>query len=157
MRWIGHSALVTLAVACARATVAPAPRMITPGAVEEPITAVLLAALDADRRMLTIDSLWDPEATVIGNGELRYAPPRFAGIEPGGQVAITSSRLEVRQTLVWVYLEYRWLSVGDGLAREGRATVLLTPRTGGAGWKIVHLHSSTAGDQVSGNPGIRTP
>src|SRR4029079_4366861 len=97
---------------------------------------------DADRRMATADSLWDADATVIANGELRYAPPRFAGIEPGGEVAITSSRLEVRQSLVWVYLEYRWLSVKDGLARDGKATILLTPRTGAAGWRIVHLHSS---------------
>ena len=28
-------------------------------------------------------------------------------------------------------------------ARDGKATVLLTPRSGGAGWRIVHLHSST--------------
>jgi hypothetical protein len=146
MRWIGNSVrLVALVAACAKPQPAPAP-ILTPGAVEEPITAVLMAALDADRRMTTVDSLWDSEAAVVTNGELRYAPPRFAGIEPGGQVAITSSRLEVRQSLVWVYLEYRWLSVADGLAREGKATVLLTPRSTG-GWKIVHLHSSTAGDQ----------
>ena len=145
MRWIGYRVgLVVLVSACAKPQLAPT-TMLTPSAVEEPITAVLMAALDADRRMTTVDSLWDPEAAVISNGEIRYAPPRFAGIEPGGQVAITSSRLEVRQTLVWVYLEYRWLSVADGLAREGKATVLLTPRSGG-GWKIVHSHSSTAGD-----------
>ncbi len=150
MSWIGYRVgLVALVVACAKPQPAPAP-MLSPGAVEEPITAVLMAALDADRRMTTIDSLWDPEAAVISNGEIRYAPPRFAGIEPGGQVAITSSRLEVRQTLVWVYLEYRWLSVADGLAREGKATVLLTPRTGSAGWRIVHLHSSTSRDTELG-------
>jgi hypothetical protein len=117
--------------------------VLSPGAVEEPITAVLIAALDADRRLSPADSLWESDATIIANGEQRYAPPRFAGVEPGGEVAITSSRLEVRQSLVWVYLEYRWLSVQDGIARAGKATVLLTPRTGGAGWRIVHLHSST--------------
>lgn len=144
MRWIGNSVgLLAVLAACGKGQTGPAP-VFTPGAVEEPITAVLIAALDADRRMTTADSLWDPDAAVISNGELRYAPPRFAGIEPGGQVAITSSRLEVRQALVWVYLEYRWISVADGLAREGKATVLLTPRGGGA-WKIVHLHSSSAG------------
>lgn len=154
MRWIGNSVWwVSLIAACAKPQAAT-PAVFSPGVVEEPVTAVLLAALDADRRMATADSLWDPEAMVIGNGQLRYAPPRFAGIEPGGQVAITSSRLEVRQTLVWVYLEYRWISVADGLAREGRATVLLTPRNDGGGWKIVHLHSSSASEQGSaaGNP-----
>ena len=153
MRWIGSSVgLVVLVSACAKPLPAPPPSILSPGVVEEPITAVLMAALDADRRMTTPDSLWDPDAAVISNGELRYAPPRFAGIEAGGQVAITSSRLEVRQTLVWVYLEYRWLSVADGLAREGKATVLLTPRSGG-GWRIVHAHSSTAGSQGVREPG----
>ncbi|HEU5218568.1 MAG TPA: hypothetical protein VFU23_07905 [Gemmatimonadales bacterium] len=138
-----RSWLVLLAAGCSHPqAAAPAP-VFSPGVVEEPVTSVITAALDADRRMETADSLWDPDATVIANGELRYAPPRFAGIGAGGEAAITSSRLEVRQTLVWVYLEYRWLSVKDGLARDGKATVLLTPRGGTAGWKIVHLHSST--------------
>lgn len=146
MRWTpGSLPLLLFAAGCGPSQAAPAP-LLSPGVVEEPVTAVLTAALDADRRMASADSLWDADATVIANGELRYAPPRFAGIEPGGQVAITSSRLEVRQSLVWVYLEYRWLSVKDGLAREGKATVLLTPRSGAPGWMIVHLHSSTPQD-----------
>jgi len=136
--------LLLLAAGCGHPQApAPAAPILSPGIVEEPVTAVLSAALDADRRMATADSLWDSDATVIANGELRYAPPRFAGIEPGGDVAITSSRLEVRQSLVWVFLEYRWLSVKDGVARDGKATVLLTPQAGAAGWRIVHLHSST--------------
>ena len=143
MRWTpGSLSLLLFAAACGHAQAVPPP-VLSPGVVEEPVTAVITAALDADRRMATADSLWDSEATVIANGELRYAPPRFAGIESGGEVAITSSRLEVRQSLVWVYLEYRWLSVKDGLARVGKATVLLTPQSGGVGWRIVHLHSST--------------
>lgn len=143
MRWTGASlALLAAAAGCAGTQAAPQ-GIFSPAAVEEPITAVLAAALDADRRMTAADSLWDPEAAVIANGELRYAPPRFAGIEPGGEVAITSSRLEVRQSLVWVYLEYRWLSVKEGVARDGKATVLLTPRSPEGGWRIVHLHSST--------------
>jgi hypothetical protein len=113
--------------------------------VEEPITGVLTAAVDADARLEAADSLWDPDATVVANGERRTGPPRFAGVESGGEVAISSSRLEVRQTLVWVYFEYRWVSMKDGLAREGKATVLLTPRPGGSGWRIVHAHSSTPG------------
>jgi len=107
--------------------------VLSPAAVEEPITAVITAALNADRRLESADSLWDSNATVIANGVQRFQPPRFAGVDSGGEVAITSSRLEVRQSLVWVYLEYRWLSMKDGVAREGKATVLLTPRQGGGG------------------------
>ena len=144
MRWTRVSPAILLLAACAGAKQAGPAAILTPGSVEEPITAVLTAALDADRKMQNADSLWDAEATVVANGELRYAPPRFAGIEPGGEVAITSSRLEVRQSLVWVFLDYRWISVRDGVAREGKATVLLTPRTLGTGWRIIHLHSSTS-------------
>lgn len=121
--------------------------MLSPSAVEEPVTAILLAALNADNRFESADSLWDPDATVVANGELRNEPPRFAGIGLGGEVAITSSRLEIRQSLIWVYLEYRWLSLKDGAAREGKATVLLIPRGDGSGWKLVHAHSSTAPSQ----------
>lgn len=145
MRWTPHSAVVLLLLGCGGSRTTGMP-ILTPGAIEEPVTAVLLAALDADSRLQPADSLWDPDATVVANGELRSSPPRFAGIEPGGEVAITSSRLEVRQSLIWVYLEYRWLSVKEGTARAGRATVLLTPRPEGAGWRIIHLHSSTPPD-----------
>ena len=137
----GRLTALLLALACGGRT--GAPPVYNPGVVEEPITAVLVAALDADRQFTTVDSLWDPEATVVADGSLRYAPPRFAGIGVGGEVAITSSRLEVRQSLVWVYFDYRWISVQEGVAREGKATVLLTPREGG-GWRIIHLHSSSA-------------
>ena len=141
----GRLAPLLLTIACSGGAAAPAntPPQYTPGVVEEPITALLVAALDADRQFATADSLWDPEATVVANGSSRYAPPRFAGIDAGGEVAITSSRLEVRQSLVWVYFDYRWISVKEGIAREGKATVLLSPRAEGAGWRIIHLHSST--------------
>ena len=143
----GRLTALLLTFGCGGGAGAPAgsPPVYTPGVVEEPITAVLIAALDADRRFTTVDSLWDPDATVVANGSSRYAPPRFAGIDAGGEVAITSSRLEVRQSLVWVYFEYRWISVKEGMARDGKATVLLTPREGG-GWRIIHAHSSTSNE-----------
>jgi hypothetical protein len=155
MRWTAADALLALAAAGCGATGAarnPSPAY-SPGVIEEPITAVIAAALDADRRLESADSLWAKDATVVANGELRTGPPRFAGVEAGGEVAISSSRLEVRQSLVWVYLEYRWLSMTSGLAREGKATILLTPRADGSGWRIVHAHSSTAGSQGAGEPG----
>ena len=146
MHWTPRSGLCVLlvVVGCSRpAAVPPGPAPLSPGVVEESITSVLLAALDADRRFLTVDSLWDPEASVVADGSPRYAPPRFAGIEAGGEVAITGSRLEARQSLVWVAFDYRWISIRDGVAREAKATALLIPRDEGGGWRIIHLHSST--------------
>ncbi|NOT09482.1 MAG: hypothetical protein HOP28_14925 [Gemmatimonadales bacterium] len=143
MRWTAPNVIGWGLLCAGCGTTVTAVPALSPGVVEEPVTALIAAALDADRRLAPADSLWDPDAAVVADGALRYAPPRFAAVEPGGDVAITSSRLEVRQSLVWVYLEYRWLSVKDGLARDAKATVLLTPKPGG-GWKIVHLHSSTA-------------
>ncbi len=105
---------------------------------------LIAAALDADRRLEPADSLWDPEATIVASGVERDAPPRFAGVAPGGEVAITASRLEVRQSVVWVYLDYRWISLQDAVAREGKATLLLTPRPDRTGWRITHAHSSVA-------------
>ena len=148
MRWIPPSGILVLILGgCGGPAGVPAapPPVYSPGVVEEPITSVLLAALDADRRFLTVDSLWDPDASVVADGSPRYAPPRFAGIEAGGEVAITGSRLEVRQSLVWVAFDYRWISIRDGIAREAKATALLTPRENG-GWRIVHLHTSTTRD-----------
>jgi len=133
--------LSLLIAACGAARVTTTP-VISPGDVEEPVSAVLTAALAADARAERADSLWDRDATVVANGTLRSEPPRFAGIGAGGEVGITSSRLEARQSLIWVYLEYRWLSLKDGTARDGKATVLLVPKEGGLGWKIVHAHSS---------------
>lgn len=147
MRWTPPSGVFVLlaVVGCGgQAAVPPTPPPVySPGVVEEPITSVLLAVLDADRRFLSVDSLWDPEASVVADGSPRYAPPRFAGIEAGGEVAITGSRLEVRQSLVWVAFDYRWISIRDGVAREAKATALLTPRGEGGGWRIIHLHTST--------------
>ncbi len=94
MRWTAAEVLLALAAtACGGAgqVRAPAPSY-SPGVIEEPITAVLTAALDADQRLQSADSLWDPEATVIANGERRTGPPRFAGVEAGGELAISGRR-----------------------------------------------------------------
>jgi len=100
------------------------------------------AAFEADARGERADSLWAPDATVIADGALRDEPPRFAGIGSGGAVAITQSRLDLRQGVAWLYLEYRWSELKAGAFSEGRATVVLT--TGGDDrWRIVHAHSSS--------------
>ena len=135
--------LLTALTACSSGAPLSTP-VLSPGAVEEPVSAVVAAALSADARAEPADTLWDRDATVVANGTLRAGPPRFAGVGQGGEVAITASRLEVRQSLVWIYLEYRWLALKDGTAREGKATLLLVPRGAGLGWKLIHAHSSTA-------------
>jgi hypothetical protein len=126
---------------------APVPAAVSPFQIEEPVTATMVAAFDADCRGEPADSLWDPEATVIADGALRDGPPRFAGVGLGGQVAITTSRLDLRQSLAWLYLEYRWSALNAGLVREARATVLLSPGVAGR-WRIVHAHSSSAGGRM---------
>lgn len=137
-------ALPALLAGCA-ATAPPAapPGVLAPSLVEESVMGVLAAALDADRRLARADTLWDGDAVAVADGTLRDASPRFAAVDSGGAVAITSSRLEVRQTLVWVFFDYRWISMKDGVAREAKATVLLVPKGPSGGWKIVHAHSST--------------
>lgn len=141
---LGGFALLCLA-ACAHPA-PPAAPSLSPFQIEEPVTATIAAVLAADGRGESADSLWDSEATVIADGEIRDDTPRFAGVAKGGQVAITQSRLDLRQTLAWVYFDYRWSELNAGLVREGRATVLLLPGKNG-GWKIVHAHSSSRRDQ----------
>src|SRR5262245_5576647 len=78
---LGAPALLCFA-ACAHPT-PPAAPSLSPFQVEEPVTAAIAAALAADGRGESADSLWDPEATVIADGELRDDAPRFAGVAKG--------------------------------------------------------------------------
>lgn len=128
-------------MACSQAAPVP-PAPIPAGPADDQVAAVFAAALEADARLETADSLYDAEAIVVADGISRYAPPRFAAIGPGGGVAITSSRVEVRSGVAWAQVEYRWLSTAAGLARAGRATVVLVPDERGA-WRIRHAHSSS--------------
>ena len=54
--------------------------------------------------------------------------PRLAAVATGGRVAVTSSRMEIRQGLAWALVEYRWESATDALVREGRATIVVVAR-----------------------------
>lgn len=126
---------------CASSPRLPAPDL-SPSQAEEPISALIQAAFEADARGERADSLWAPDATVVADGELRDEPPRFAGVGSGGNIAITQTRLDLRQRVAWLYLEYRWSELTAGTIREGRATIVLTPG-GDDHWKIVHAHSSS--------------
>ncbi|HEX9165133.1 MAG TPA: hypothetical protein VF862_04445, partial [Gemmatimonadales bacterium] len=109
---------------------------------DDRVSEVVTAAFEADARLEQADSLYQQEAEVIANGERRFAPPRFAGIEPGGAIAVASTRVEFRGGLAWSLVEYRWISTAAGRAVEGRATFILEP-DGLGSWRIRHAHSST--------------
>ncbi len=137
---VGLGLVVSLSDCAARS--GPRAPAATPSQIEEPVTALMQAALDADARGERADSLWTSDATIIADGELRDEPPRFAGVGTGGAIAITESRLDLRQGVAWVYLEYRWSEMQAGTIREARATVVLTSG-GDDRWRIVHAHSSS--------------
>jgi hypothetical protein len=109
---------------------------------DDRLTEIIGAALEADARHEPADSLYAPGAVIVADGETRYEPPRYAGIGSGGAVAVTSSRLEVRGSVAWGQVEYRWLSNREAVAREARATFVLIPNDKGA-WQIRHAHSSS--------------
>jgi len=110
---------------------------------DDRVLEVIAAALESDARLESADSLYDREAVLVANGEVRYAPPRYAGVGQAGAIAIASSRMEMRGGLAWAQIEYRWMSTAAGVAREGRATFIMVPNDNGA-WRIRHAHSSSA-------------
>jgi len=137
-------ALLWLLASCAGNTRSPQTASLDPRASEAEISGVIELALQADSRSEAADSLYAPHATVIADGRVRRGSPRFAGVEPGGQVAVANSQLEIHGIAAWGDVEYRWQSNSENLAREGRASFVMTPAQGRAGWWIVQVHSSTA-------------
>ncbi len=111
---------------------------------DESLMNLVTAALGADARLEPATPLYAEGATLIANGEVRHFPPRYAGLAPGGEVGITSSRVEFRQDVAWAFVEYRWISTAEASAREGVVSFVLVPATGGGvGWRILHAHSSS--------------
>lgn len=105
---------------------------------------VITASLEADARQENADTMYIRGAIVVADGHRRDGPPRYAGVEPGGAVAVGGMQVVVRDKLIWAVVDYRWYSTTDNLARQGQATVLLSPPDGTRGFRIVHLHSSIA-------------
>lgn len=134
-----------LAAACGGArTQAPSPQEpLKVVALDDRVLEVIVAALESDARLEPADSLYDRESVIVANGEVRHAPPRFAGIGEAGAIAVASSRMEMRGGLAWAQIEYRWMSTAAGIARDGRATFIMIPNDNGA-WRIRHVHSSSA-------------
>ena len=108
---------------------------------DDRLSEVVSEVLQADARLEPLDTVYASDALVIADGEVRYGPPRYAGIGGRGSVAVTATRLEVRGTMAWAQAEYRWLAAAGDSAREGRVTLILTPNEKGA-WRIRHAHSS---------------
>jgi ketosteroid isomerase-like protein len=141
-----------LALVVGLSTAACVTRTVTPG----PVTAVSATSGGTDdvqslvQLALTLDAagdahadtLYAPDALVIGNARVRQVAPRFAGISVGhGQVTTTVANATVEGQVAWVLVDYRWTNAAERRAEAGRATIILEKRNNG-GWKIVHAHSS---------------
>ena len=106
------------------------------------VSEVLEAIFTGDAKGTPNDSLFSPSGAVVANGTLRFSAPRLAGVQLGGESAITSTSVNVRESVAWGAVEYRWFSRDLNQVRVGRATVVLVPRPKG-GWWVDQLHSST--------------
>lgn len=141
-RTVVAAALLALACAGGRGPGRPIPQIVEQ-APDEGLLNLVAAALAADARLEPAAGLYAGDAVTVANGEVRHYPPRYAGIAPGGVVGVTSSRIEVRPTIAWALVEYRWVSTAEGVAVEGVASFVLVPaERGEVGWRIRHAHSS---------------
>lgn len=134
---------IVLLAACTRAVEVESRPFIDSGhdMVEAMVSEVITQALEAEAAGRPADSLYHSASVIVVNGRTRASSPLFAGIGTGGQVAISSSRLEIRAGIAWGLVDYRWEGA-DNVAREGRATLVLTQSTRGR-WQIQHVHSSS--------------
>lgn len=139
--------LVAVLVACSPSTPAgtpsPAARLADPDA-EAYVSAVLEAVVVGDTRPAAVDTLFVSGATIIANGNNRISAPRLAGVMYGGQAAITTSQVNVRQDMAYASIDYRWFSDDRSEVRLGKATLVLAPARGGSTWKVVQMHSSSS-------------
>ena len=108
---------------------------------ESAVSAVITGALEGEAAGVATDTLYVSSALIVVNGRIRSASPLFAGIGQGGRMVVSSSQLEIRPNSSWSVVDYRWESP-DGVAREGRATFVLTEVEPGR-WRIQHVHSSS--------------
>lgn len=137
------AAALAVLVGCSRST-AMVPYRTTGSnveATEAQVSAVINHALEAEALGQSSDSLYSTSAVIVVNGRTRSTPPLFAAIGTGGEVAISSSQLDIRPGLAWGLVQYRWNS-REGVTREGRATFVLRPGDDGR-WRIEHVHSSS--------------
>jgi len=134
--------VLSLLLGCAH-PVSMETRGITGGsdASEAKVTDIITAALDSEAKGHPSDSLYARSVVIVVNGRTRTFSPLFAGIGSGGEVAITSSQVQIRAGIAWALVNYRW-ETRDNVAREGQATFVLT-EMGNGRWQIQHVHSSS--------------
>lgn len=106
---------------------------------------VVQQAFDADARFRNPDSLYIADAEVIANGAPRGEAPRFAGIGADGRVQLGSSRFSVTGNYVWGTIQYRWVPPSPDKHMVGGWATFVIARLKGGEWRILHVHSSTAG------------
>lgn len=139
-----YCGVLLLVAACVSMPVPGSARPLVQEPLDESLMNLITAALAADGRMEPATPLYAQGATMIANGEVRHFPPRYAGLTPGGEIGIISSRVEIRQDVAWAFVEYRWISTTEGSVREAVASFVLVPASeGGVGWRIRHAHSSS--------------
>jgi hypothetical protein len=134
--------IVLLVLACGPRGPAGPPTLEGPLPLDDLASTIVTEALAADARLASADSLYETGATVVADGEVRYRPPRYAGVAPGGAIAITSTRTELRAGLAVIQVEYRWYSTVAAVVREAVATFIIGPNARGE-WRIRHAHSSS--------------
>ena len=144
-RRVAAGLLAVALAACTTRTVKQSSELRTTavGAGTDDVQNVVRLALTldaaADRKA---DTLYAPDAVVVGNARMRLAAPRFAGVGGAGtgRVTISAANATVSGGSAWVLVDYRWISSTEQRAEVGRATVICERR--GSSWKIVHAHSS---------------
>jgi hypothetical protein len=122
----------------------PAPVPLPAGSPADLIAEIANQALEADARMDRADTLYVAEPEILAEGRRRTGVPRYAGVESGGQLVISSTRVDLTAGFAWVEVEYRWVAPDKNIFREGRATLILVAPQAGFHWRIVHAHSSLA-------------
>jgi len=133
------AAIVLTACVSRTASVRPSEAVAvgTPDEIQALVRLALTLDAAGDRRA---DTLYTPDALVIGNARVRLAAPRFAGIGSGGRVTITAATVNLEGRFAWVLVDYRWVSQADRRVEAGRATFICQQRENR--WRIVHAHSS---------------
>jgi hypothetical protein len=151
---VKRAAIVLLVAGCGRPSPSPfaMPRIpITVDALlaDSIARAIVQQAFDADAEVRNPDSLYIADAEVIANGAPRAEAPRFAGIGADGSVQLGSSRFAVTGNFVWGTIQYRWVPPSaDKRMVDGWATLVLARLKTGE-WRILHVHSSTAGPETN--------
>ena len=139
MRANGALAALLVLGACVSRQITP--RGTEPAATPDDVETLVRLAVNLDASAdRSADTLYWPDAVVVGNARVRLAAPRLAGVSNGGRVTIAGATVTLEGRFAWVLLDYRWVNAQQRLAEAGRATFLFERRE--RGWKIVHLHSS---------------